>query len=78
MSEPVPDFDLLFSLSDAMRGVKLAVLRRALTLEERDVLARAIFDRWKLTRWEVICHPDKGNVHASIGGARKDSGDAKG
>lgn len=71
MSKPVSDLDLLFSFSDAMRGVGLAALRRALTPDERDVLARAIFDRWKLSRWEVFCHPDQGNIHESIGKAQR-------
>src|SRR4051812_38244982 len=62
-----PRFDLQFMLCDAMRGVKLATLRRTLTEDERQILARAIFDRLKLSHCEVICHPSRGGAHSSIG-----------
>ena len=75
MSNPIPEFDLLFALSDAMRAVKLPSMRRTLSEGERAVLARAISDRLKLSRWEVVCNPDRGNIHASIAAARNVVGD---
>ena len=43
MSEVLPDDYLQFAIYDAMRGVRIPTLKRALTEDERRVLADAVF-----------------------------------
>ena len=53
MPEVRPDDYLRFAIYDAMRGVELPTLRRALTEDKRRLLADAVFAAIKRARWEI-------------------------
>ena len=57
MLQPFKDEYLNFTIYDAMRGVKLPSIKRSLTEDERHILAKAIFDQFKLSKLAVLCNP---------------------
>jgi hypothetical protein len=63
MQHVVEDEYLRLAIYDAMRGVKLATLKRALTVDERRILSERIFAKIKQARWEVFCDLDHRSAH---------------
>jgi hypothetical protein len=50
---------LRIALYDGLRGVKLPTIKRALNDQERDILANALFARFKQSGWDVVCYPER-------------------
>jgi hypothetical protein len=64
--EFVPDDHLRIAIYDAMRGVKLATLKRSLTEDERHEMAAAIFTKYKRCGWRVLCYIDGMSAHTTF------------
>jgi hypothetical protein len=59
MPEFLRDDYLRIALYDALRGVKLPTIRRALDNQDRDILADALFARIKQSGWDIVCYPER-------------------
>jgi hypothetical protein len=65
MQHIVRDEYLRFAIHDAMRGVKLAALKRALTEDERRTLSDRILAKIKQAKWEVSSDVNYESSHTS-------------